>query len=225
MRFLFIYILVAALFLTKTVLGQTYVNNPFVSGTTAVQRISFSPTPVSGTYSIDWERGRAYGLSYNSTSSTIQTKLRTISQLSAVTVSGDASVGAIDITFAGYNGNPSLLSVSGSTLVASGDVTSAASVSATTVGVATKRPTTSTWVELVPSMGFSSNYVTAYNSSTSTLLLGVGAAGSEVGLVQIFPQSSLRYNAILLSGQRVAVSSVSGDPTTGALNLNIEKNY
>lgn len=187
--------------------------------------------PATGNYALAYNGVSSGLVSGTATSTTVQVALRTIPALAAAEVTGLASTD-FTVAFKGVQGVPGLLegwyNTTSKTIVVargvSGDATTV-SGSTTTAGVPTKQPTTSSWVELSPSLGYSTNYVTAYNSTNSILLLGKGVAGSEVGVAILFPSQGLRYSSVLGSGERIAIKSVSGTPTSGFLDLNFDRNY
>lgn len=228
--FVFYFIFILTFFFNIRVHGDEYVHTNFgSSGTTAVQALSFSATPVSGSFGVIYTDDLGphifQGLAYNSTSSTIQTKLRLYSALATASVAGTIASNTITVTFTGVDGAVPLLESYANILTASGGTAVTLSASNTTVGVPTSQPTTSHWVELTPSLGYATKTLTAYNSTNSVLLLGTGAKGSESGVAILFPSTALEYNAVLANAARISVKTVSGTPTSGFLDVNYERNY
>lgn len=209
--------------------ADEYVHTDFNStGTIAVQALSFSGVPTSGTFNVVYTDSVGPHifqlLPYSSTSATIQTKLRLYTALASSTVAGSIASNTIQVTFTGVDGAVQLLDIANNTLVASATPVTI-TPSTITPGVPTSQPSTTHWVQLTSSLGYGTNYVTAYNSTNSILLLGKGAAGAEAGVALLFPSQGLRYSSVLGNGERISVKSVSGTPTNGFLDLNFDRNY
>lgn len=92
------------------------VQNGGSGGTSEVQELSIAGSPSQGTFDLYY--GLSYvTLAYNASAATVQTALRTISGLSAVTCSGGALPGtAIDVTFPSVLGDVALMTVDDSKL-------------------------------------------------------------------------------------------------------------
>lgn len=193
--------------------------------------LHFSAFPgTSGTYILQYSGISTPSINASADSTLVQSRLRTISALSSVTVSGSASD---DFTVAmhGIVGVPARLTVpqntTGKTLTVtqpiSGDAT-AITISTLVAGVATSQPTSGTWVELTPALELGVNKVQVYSTSPQLLLLGTGAAGSEVGVGYIFPNMNSIMDVILQYNSRVSIKATSTTPSSGDLSINLIRN-
>ncbi len=81
--------------------------------------------------------------------------------------------------------------------------------------------TTAAYVELDAALNEFSAEIEIFDSSTRTLVLALGAAGSERDEFFIIPGGNGRIIAILPKGARLAIKAVSGDATTGELIINL----
>jgi len=75
-----------------------------VAGTNEVQKIQFSAVPDAGDWTLVFDGEETGTFAFNDVAATIQTSLNALSNLSAVTVSGDYTAG-FTITFAGADGS------------------------------------------------------------------------------------------------------------------------
>jgi hypothetical protein len=71
------------------------------------------------------------------------------------------------------------------------------------------------WVEIFSVVQFvdTVNYLEIFDSTGETMQLGLGAAGSEVNLFQILPGGNGDKTVRIESGQRLAITAVSANPT------------
>jgi len=80
---------------------------------------------------------------------------------------------------------------------------------------------TSAWVQLDADIDSSIKELEIFDSSGETMKLGIGAAGSEVDLVQIPPGGNEhRVPAYLSEGIRLAIRAVSANATVGEIVIN-----
>lgn len=85
----------------------------------------------------------------------------------------------------------------------------------------TTNVTTSTWGTLVSSLQKEVGYVDVYNSSTSgTLILGVGAVGSEYNALYIPASTARTFPLTIHRNSRVSVKALNATVSTGELILN-----
>lgn len=88
---------------------------PVIMPQTSVQTVAFSDAPSSGAFVVSFEGISAPSINWNDSAGTIQTKLRTISKLAQVTVSGSLAESVV-ITFNGVYAPAKLLQVVSSTV-------------------------------------------------------------------------------------------------------------
>ena len=81
--------------------------------------------------------------------------------------------------------------------------------------------TTSAWVQLDSSLDQDVTELEIFDSSGSTLKLGIGAAGAEVDLIHIMPGGNGKIECLISKGVRLAVKAVSANATTGELTMNL----
>jgi uncharacterized phage protein gp47/JayE len=119
---------------SPTSVFETLNDVTLIAGTDEVQTITFSGTPTSGSFAINFEDQVTSLINWNDTNADVQTALRALSNLSAVTVTGDFATGFV-VTFAGADGkmNLDLMTTSSNTLDDGGPVT--ITVTETTPGV------------------------------------------------------------------------------------------
>ncbi len=110
---------------------------------TAVQQISFSGTPASGTWVLNYGIHATTALADNASSSDIQTALRLLTGLSSVTVTGDYVAG-FTVTFAGVAGPATLLTVTANSLQTSAPANVTVTVVTTTPGTVLSTETLAT---------------------------------------------------------------------------------
>lgn len=92
---------------------------PIIIPQTSVQEVSFSLVPTSGSFVLSWDDIASASIAWNDSSATIQTKLRAITGLSSVVVTGEISDGSFSVTFTNVSAPAALLVVNSSTLQAS----------------------------------------------------------------------------------------------------------
>lgn len=80
--------------------------------------------------------------------------------------------------------------------------------------------TTSAYVQLVAALPKEASAIEIFDSSGQTLEIGVGAAGSEVIYMIVFPGGNGRIPLNFLSGSRVAIKSLSATANTGEIDIN-----
>lgn len=83
--------------------------------------------------------------------------------------------------------------------------------------------TTGAWVELVASLSDSVNEVEIFDSSGSTLELGIGGSGSEARTMLIFPGGNGRVLLHIAAGSRVSIRAVSATASLGENLINFYK--
>lgn len=103
------------------------------SDVTAVQRLSFSAAPASGSYKLTYGANTTGSIAFDATAADIQTALRLLAGLSSVTVTGTAAT-HVDVTFTGVSGAASLLVVSNDSLQTGTPVNVFITVTTTTAG-------------------------------------------------------------------------------------------
>lgn len=81
--------------------------------------------------------------------------------------------------------------------------------------------TTSAYVELDAALDGDITELEIFDSSGETLVLAIGASGSEVDQIYIMPGGNGKIECLLSKGARLAVKAVSGDATTGELTMNL----
>lgn len=99
---------------------------PVLMPQTTVQTLSFSPAPTSGAFVLNFELSPTASINWNDSASTIQGKVRAVSGLGSVVVTGSIASG-LTITFTGVAPVAPLLTVSSNTLVSSGSAVSVTS--------------------------------------------------------------------------------------------------
>lgn len=81
---------------------------------------------------------------------------------------------------------------------------------------------TISWVELLSSVGLTDvKEIEIFDSSGETLQLGVGANGSEISKIYVFPGGNGRIPLQIDAGERLAVKSVSGNAISGEIIINL----
>ena len=105
-------------------------------GTTAVQTLTPSSTPVIGVYKVGFGSNTSTALQYNATASQIQTALRLLAGLGSCTVTGTLATGLVTITCAGIDGPVTAFVISDiSTLLNAGSAQVTVAVATTVTGV------------------------------------------------------------------------------------------
>ena len=97
--------------------------NPIIMPQTSTQTIEFSSEPDSGAFTLTYDDVATASIAYNDNAAAIQTKLRAVTGLSSVTVTGSIASG-LTVTFTGVT-PPALLLVEGTNTLQDGsdDVT------------------------------------------------------------------------------------------------------
>lgn len=98
-----------------------------------VQTLSFSGTPVSGVFKLNFGGDITAAINYDDTASEIQTAVRTLTGLEDAVVTGSIPAG-VSISFDGYYGNAALMTVSDNTMVTSAPVAVTVTVAQGTAG-------------------------------------------------------------------------------------------
>lgn len=80
--------------------------------------------------------------------------------------------------------------------------------------------TTATYVQLVAATTSATSAIEIFDSSGQTLVLGVGAAASEVAQINIFPGGNGLVPLIIPAGSRVAIKAISATASTGEIDVN-----
>jgi hypothetical protein len=80
--------------------------------------------------------------------------------------------------------------------------------------------TTAAYVELVASVSQNTHKIQIFDSSGETMILALGAAGSETDLMWIFP-GGIEHNVYIPVGQRLSIKAKSGNATSGYLAANL----
>lgn len=83
--------------------------------------------------------------------------------------------------------------------------------------------TTSAYVQLIASLPDVVNQLFIFDSSGQTLLLAVGAPGSEVDQIYVVPGGNGAIDLTIPSGSRVSIKSVTGTANTGEINVSFLK--
>lgn len=91
------------------------ISNMRNAGDAETQTISFDVEPESGSFKLSFNGVKSSAIAFSASNSAVQTALRTIAALSAVTVSGNFASGFV-VTFTGVTGNPPLLVVTDNSL-------------------------------------------------------------------------------------------------------------
>jgi hypothetical protein len=94
---------------------------PIVMPQTTVDTIAFDAPPTSGAFTLTYNGETTASIAYNDSAGTIQTKLRALTGLSDITVTGSISGLLLTVTFIGIDPPALELTVGSSTLQASGD--------------------------------------------------------------------------------------------------------
>lgn len=79
--------------------------------------------------------------------------------------------------------------------------------------------TTAAWVQMVASLSVESAGVYIFDSSGQTLLLGVGAAGSEVVYSIVEPGGNGFIPLFIRKGSRVSLKALSGTASSGYFDI------
>lgn len=80
--------------------------------------------------------------------------------------------------------------------------------------------TTSAYVQLVAPLSAAANEIEIFDSSGQTLALAVGAAGSEVVQLYIFPGGNGRVPLAIPINSRVSVKAISANAVSGEIDIN-----
>ena len=80
--------------------------------------------------------------------------------------------------------------------------------------------TTSAYVQLVASTASVSNMIEIFDSSGQSMILGVGAAGSEVIQLYTLPGGNGQVPLLIPAGSRVAIKALTANATSGYITIN-----
>lgn len=94
---------------------------PVIMPQTTVDTIAFGAAPTSGVFTLSYGGETTANINYNDAAATIQTKLRALTGLSAITVTGSISGLLLTVTFTGVLSPAAELEVASSTLLATSD--------------------------------------------------------------------------------------------------------
>lgn len=82
--------------------------------------------------------------------------------------------------------------------------------------------TTGAWVELLSSVGASEiKEIEIFDSSGETLELGLGAAGSEISQIYVFPGGNGKIPMQIAAGTRLSIRAVSATANSGEIVINL----
>lgn len=81
--------------------------------------------------------------------------------------------------------------------------------------------TTSAYVQLLATTSATTNLVEVFDSSGQTMILGVGAAGSEVVQFYIIPGGNGKVPLAIPSGSRIAIKALTATASVGYLVINL----
>ena len=79
---------------------------------------------------------------------------------------------------------------------------------------------TSSYFVLITSLAFDVQELQIFDSSGETLTLAIGAAGSEVPQINIFPGGNGTVRLAIPAGSRISIKTLSNSATGGELNIN-----
>ena len=83
---------------------------------------------------------------------------------------------------------------------------------------------TGAYVQLSASTPIGTSKIVIVNTTSSIIALGIGASGSEVGLVAVGPSSTEEFYLglnVMPQGVRLALSAISADATTGYVTVSL----
>lgn len=123
-----------------------------VSGTNEVQRISASPTPVSGAFVLTFGGNSTSPLAHNSSSTVIQSALRGLPSIgpSGVNVSGGPiNTSSVDVTFVGPLGSTNVAQITATDTL----IGSSPTISVTTIQNGAPGGTATTWLDTLAAAG------------------------------------------------------------------------
>lgn len=80
--------------------------------------------------------------------------------------------------------------------------------------------TTGAWVELIASLAASCSEIEIFDSSGETMVIGVGAAASEIEKIYVFPGGNGKVSVQISAGERVAIKAVSASASVGEFVAN-----
>lgn len=80
--------------------------------------------------------------------------------------------------------------------------------------------TTSSYTQLVASLGSAVNEIEIFDSSGETLVIATGAAGSESDQIYVFPGGNGRVPLAIAASARVSIKAVSASATSGEIAIN-----
>lgn len=84
--------------------------------------------------------------------------------------------------------------------------------------------TTATWVQVISSLSFAADAVEIFDSSGQTLVLGVGAAASEVVWLIIPPGGNGKVPVFIPQGSRISLKALSGTASSGEFDMTLYHN-
>ena len=80
--------------------------------------------------------------------------------------------------------------------------------------------TTSAYTQLIASVTSTVKEIEIFDSSGESLVLALGAAGSEVNKIYVFPGGNGRIPIQIAIGQRLSIKAISANATSGELLIN-----
>lgn len=80
--------------------------------------------------------------------------------------------------------------------------------------------TTAAYVQLVASVVSTVKEIEIFDSSGESLVLALGASGSETNKVYVFPGGNGRIPMQITAGQRLSIKAISANATSGELLIN-----
>ena len=144
--------------------------------------------------------------------------------LAASATAGNASpVRAISIAGKDGSGNAQVIAVntSGQIITASSSSVGRTSVALARNDYGTTPVTTAAYVQLIASTSAVSSLCELFDSSGQTLVLALGAVGSEVNQFYINPGGNGQVSLNIPVGSRVSIKAVTASATAGYINLNL----
>lgn len=193
----------------------TVTTGNFTKTVAAYQTVAFSVAPTSGTFKLNYKGVDTAAINWNDTASTIQTKLRAISGLATVVVTGTISGKLLTVAFDGVTTPVAALTVSANALAPSVGVTvtliealvsgSSTIVLPNTTSVAVGQKVEGTGVNAtITALNTTTRTITLSSPITQTgsgILLSFRLARSNVSITQVTnPSSSSGPASIMISG-------------------------
>lgn len=84
----------------------------------------------------------------------------------------------------------------------------------------TTNVTTAAWVQLIASLNYDVTRVEIFDSSGQTLMLGLGASGSESNYFDITPGGNGMVDAKISKGSRISLRALSSTASSGEITIN-----